>query len=482
MPLRRFSRKGKKLTPRLRGLHLAAPALLGACGLISFEKLRVATFPGERNQLIAATDAVQVQFSIPPDKAAAERLLKILSDKGTQSGDLAWTGGRLIFTPAPPLQPNVRYLLSFSGELPMADGRSFTVDVEVPFFVGSASPPPRLTGWQPADGASCGVHTPLQLVFSDPIDADSFQQGFTLNPGADFQISWSADGTAAAVAPRRQWTNLALYTWEVGEEIRSASGAPLATPRSGSFRVQEDSTAPELLSTQPAVFQENRFLPLEGTLDELRARDCILIRFSEAVRLETLQTAFRLEPSIRGHFVQAGLAEFAFVPEQNYALAVTHHLAVSTDLEDLAGNRMAVEYHEWFVPAIPVLEVRTITPFGGPPVTAFNCPDPVPVSLAPGGELKLTIEFSVGFAGASLAEAPLRLTCRNYFPESYLQPELRQATWPNPSTLEVIFTGLAEAAPPARRYYLLRLPGGESGIGNEEGSYLKEAVWVLFVQ
>jgi hypothetical protein len=470
------------LTRKPRLLLLAWPALLGACGLFSFEQLRVTTFPGERNQIISPADTIFLDFSIPPDRAGAESLLKITSGKGTQGGDLAWVGNRLTFTPVPPLPLSVRHVLSFSGELDMADGRTFTVAIEVPFFVGSAGQPPSLTDHQPADGATAGVSTPLALTFSEAMDADSFKEGFALNPATDFQIAWSGDRNVATISPRDWWTSLALYTWEVSDTVRSASGVRLGLAHSGSFRVQEDGTPPAVTGTQPALFQNGAFSFPGGTLNDLSARDCIYIRFSEAVSLDTLQDAFSLDYSIRGHFLQAGPSEFAFVPEENYQMGTTHHLTISTDLEDLAGNPMAADYHEWFLPAIPVLEVQSITPFGQAAITAFNSPDPVAVTVAPGGELRFTIVFSADFDPDSMASMPFLITCENYFPESFVQPELRQAAWPNPNTLEVIFTGLAEAAPPAHCYYRLTLPGGLSGIGNAGGSYLEEDVWVFFVE
>jgi hypothetical protein len=109
------------LTRKTRCLLLAWPVLLCACGLISFEQLRVTSFPSERNQVISPTDTIFLDFSIPPDRAGAERLLKITSDRGTQNGDLIWDGNRLTFTPVPPLPLNTRHVLSLSGGLDMAE-------------------------------------------------------------------------------------------------------------------------------------------------------------------------------------------------------------------------------------------------------------------------------------------------------------------------------------------------------------------------
>jgi hypothetical protein len=470
------------LTRKCRWLLLAWPALLGACGLISFEQLRVSAFPGERNQVISPADTIRLDFSITPDRPGAEKLLDISSDRGKQEGDLSWDGNRLTFTPVPPLPLNTRLLLSFSGELATADGRSFTVAILVPFYVGSASPPPRLVDHQPADGAAAGVSTPLQLSFSEPMEEDSFKQGFTLNPATDYIVTWSADRQTATVSPRERWNSLALYSWDIGDTVRALSGARLGLPHAGSFLVQEDDAAPAVLGTEPALFQAGGFIFPGGTLSSLRAGDCIYMRFSEAVKLATLQDAFSLAPATRGHILQASPDGFAFVPEENYRAGQTYYLTISSDLEDLAGNRMPADYSQWFQPAIPLLTVSSITPFGQAAITTFNSPDPVAVSVAPGDELKFTIRFSESFDPGSMAAVPFLITCENYFPASLSHPVLRQAAWPNTTTLEVVFAGLATVVAPAQSYYRLTLPGGANGIGNADGSYLEDSVWVFFVE
>jgi hypothetical protein len=467
---------------RCSWLLLAWPALLGACRLISLEQLRVSSFPSERNQVISPADLIRLEFSIAPDRPSAEKLLKVSSYKGELGGDLSWQGSRLIFAPAPALPLNTRLLLSFSGNLAAADGRSFTVAVEVPFYVGSASPPPRLEDHQPPDGATAGVLTPLVLTFSEAMDADSFAQGFSLDPDTDFRVSWSADSRTITVSPRERWASLTLYSWQLGDTVRASAGAELGLPHSGSFLVQEDSEAPEVLGAEPAIFQNGTFSFPGGTLNELQARDCIYLRFSEAVSLSSLQEAFSLDPSIRGHFIQADPEEFAFEPEECYQVGKTHQLRISSELEDLAGNRMAADYRQWFLPDIPVLAVLSITPFGQTAITSFNSPDPVSVTLAPGQELRLSIEFSEAFDPDSMATVPFLVSCENFFPASLLQPALRQAAWPNSTTLELVFAGLATATAPAQCYYRLTLPGGSSGIGNASGSYLEDSVWVLFVE
>ncbi len=460
----------------------ACLALLGACGLFSFEQLRISSFPSERNQVISPTDLIRLDFSIPPDRPSAEKLLKVSSHKGELGGDLSWEGNRLTFDPVPDLPLNTRLLFSFSGNLTTADGRSFAVSVEVPFFVGSASPPPSLEDHQPPDGATAGVFTTLELTFSEAMNADSFAQGFSLDPDTDFRIDWSADCRTATISPRERWASLTLYSWKVGETVQSSTGAQLGLPHSGSFRVQEDSQAPEMLGAEPALFQDGAFSFPGGSLNELRALDCIYLRFSEPVSPSSLQEAFSLDPSIRGHFVQAEPDEFAFVPEECYQMGKNHQLRISSELEDLAGNRMASDYLQWFVPNIPVLEVLSITPFGQTAITSFNSPDPVAVTLAPGEELRLRIEFSEAFDPDSMSSVPFLVSCENFFPASLLQPALRQAAWPNSSILELVFVGLATATAPAQCYYRLTLPGGSGGIGNASGSYLEDSVWVLFVE
>jgi hypothetical protein len=467
---------------------ITAAFLLVSCGFVSFEGIAVTSYPGFKDQVIAAGEAITVDFSIPPDRLSAERLLRVTTPEGAASGDFTWSGNRVSFTPRPGLPLGRRILLSFSGTLEAADGRTFSVNVQVPFFVGTAALPPRLTDHSPADAAIVGTNEPIVLTFSERIDANSFALNFSLSPSLEYDLQWNAGGTIVTVSPRVQWSALVLYTWEVGAETKSAAGVLIDDSNEGTFLVQQDGTAPSITRTQPATFQNGAFTPVDSPLSAaLQKRDCILLTFSEDVPLDSLSAAFSLNPSVQGYFARISAGLFAYVPQSDYVMNRTYCLRISTDLEDLSGNRIAAEYAEWFVPGIPVQAVTQIIASGVPPVTilAFNSPTAVDVILddIPGDEeLPFTIDFQEPFADNECkARVPGAIRCEKFFPNTGSDPSLMSVSWTGDYRLTVTFSGLVKSTLPILNYYKLIIPGGASGIPNGSGSFLEEDVWVLII-
>ena len=315
--------------------------LISSCSLISLDQLNVTSYPAGRNQVIGRDERITLAFSIPPDRVDAEALARILTPGGPAQVDHIWEGDLLVLVPAPALPMGERLVLSLSGDLAMEDGREFSVSVEVPFFVGTSGPRPRLLACQPADGAAAGTRTALVLSFNRPMDGSSFADGFTLNPDTDVDTEWSPDYSTVTMTPSRQWENLTLYTWQVDASVTDRTGVGLGVPSSGCFFTQIDAVPPSVLSLRPAAANpDGTFTVVEQPLDgNIRVRDCILLSFSEDVTMESLQRAFRLDPSVGGSFTREQAGDFYFVPARPWAMATRYHLVVSTDVQDLSGQR-----------------------------------------------------------------------------------------------------------------------------------------------
>lgn len=465
------------------GALAALLAILGAsCSLVSVEQLVVASHPSGRNMVLARGERITLSFSIPPDRARAEELARILAPDGPAGVDFHWEGTTLELLPVAELPAGERLVLSLRGELAAADGRVFTVAVQVPFFVVCAGPRPCPATSTPADGACAGVHTPLVLAFTRAMDRESFVDGFAVSPSTDFDVSWSADGCTATVAPRAQWDNLALYTWEVPGSVTDSTGVGLGVDWAGCFRTQEDAAPPVLLSLRPAAANpDGTFAVVDAVLDgNLRARDCILLSFSEDVTRESLERAFRVDPSVGGCFRRESAGEFFYVPSEPWVMARQHHLVVSVDVEDLSGNRMAAESSTWFTPDIPVQSVLSVTANGGPPLEV-NGITPADVVLAVGGEIVFVVEFSQPFDASTAAAVPFAARCQAVFPLSVPDPALKSAAWGSATSLTIAFSGFSAGVAPALHYYRLLFPGGPAGIPNGDGSYLEEDAWVALV-
>lgn len=467
---------------RLTAASCALAAVLASCGIIALEQLRIASFPSERNQIIGRDERITLAFSVSPDRHEAEGLAKISTPSGIHGLDFAWEGDVLTVLPVPPLPVGERLVLSLSGSLSAVDGREFSVALEIPFFVDTDAPQPRLESHSPEDGEVVGTGTALVLTFSQDMDPDSFAEGFVLRPSTGHDVTWSPDGKTAAVTPKERWNTLTLYAWEVPGTVKDARGVRLGVSCPGCFLVQADTQPPRVLSLRPAIPNgDGTFTVVEQALDgNLGARDAIALSFSEEVSSEALRRAFRLEPSIRGHLVRDRAGEHLFVPEEPYRMATVHHLVVSTDLEDLAGNRMAEETSCWFTPDIPPQAVLSVSANGGPALTLGSAV-PVDVALTVEKEIVFAATFAQPFGEPGKAETPFRIRCEAVFPSSILDPALKSATWTSDTSLAVAFAGFSPSAVDELHYYRLSFPGGTTGIRGGEGSYLEEDAWVAFV-
>lgn len=463
------------------GLPLAA-TLLWSCSLLSVEQIAVTSFPCGRNQIISREDRITLAFSITPDRVAAERLARVTSPDGPCSLDYRWDAGVLQLVPVPALPAGERIVLSMSGSLPAADGRQFTVALEVPFFVETDEPPPRLASFSPADGAPADHGATLQFEFTRPMDTESFAAGFLLSPAAAHEVSWSADRRTVTVAPKDRWENLTLYSWEIAGTVRDEQGVRLAVSSSGCFSTQVDAAPPSIVSVHPATANgDGTFtvfdVPLNGNLG---ARDCVCLSFSEDLAVESLRSAFRLDPPVSGRLVRESAGTCFFMPEEPYLMGADHHLTISTDLEDLAGNRMAREHSEWFVPDIPVQQVLSVEANGGPAVTV-NAPTPIDVTLTVEAEVAFVVTLAQPCEGQCRAEIPFAVGCEAVFPSSILSPTLRSAAWTTGLSLTLIYTGFSPSAGSELHHYRLSFPRGQDGIANGDGSFLEEDAWLVLV-
>lgn len=283
---------------------LALVIVVGGCSVISFERLTVSVWPSDRNAILSAGASPWVEFPEAPDRASAQRLFTLSSEGGAAPGDFRWEGRRMYFDPAPPLQPGVRYVLQFRGRVTLESGQSFDTDEEVPFYIGHAGTGPVLVSVDPVDGAIIDIGRPLVLSFSASIDGDSFAREFDLQPAGETETTWEASGRVVRITPRDAWTNLTTYTWKVGKSVSAPDGTPLGIDYSGMFRVQQDSTAPTVVSVVPAL--RATLAPTGNDLDHTGADDALLISFSEDVRPDSLAAAFTLTPSTKGTLVRTG--------------------------------------------------------------------------------------------------------------------------------------------------------------------------------
>ncbi|MEW5814661.1 MAG: Ig-like domain-containing protein [Spirochaetota bacterium] len=453
------------------------PLLLSTgCSFISLSKLSVSTFPAERNQVIDPASDLWIDFSVPVNTEKTAELIKVLREGSAQTGDIRWEEGRLLFKPAPPLLLGVRHLFACKGTVEALDGRHFDLTIEIPFYPGSMNPAPRLINFSPSADIA-GIKTPLVLEFSTAMNRESFKNGFSLNPAAEHEEAWDLSSKLVTINPKKQWNNLAVYTWQLNEKLKSAEGLTLPELYSGSFVVQEDSSAPDVFDIGPGDPVIVSRLP--GDLNKLRYRDIILMVFTEDVTIESLSSEFNLNPTVGGSLQRLDIAQFAFLPEQGYTMDTLYHLTIGKGVQDLSGNSMLFDYDTWFKPDIPLQKVTLIRNNPGPDfLPPYNSETAVSVDFSgPDNTHTFTIQFSRPFSDAFRAKTVPLITCQPFFPPGLLTVNLENAGWnPGGNEISLTWSGFTKSTVQQTNYYKLFIKGGADGVINSDGSFLKEDV------
>jgi hypothetical protein len=468
--------------------------VLASCALIDLSGFPVSTYPSGADGVLESAEAVWVQFPEPVDHAVVEPLLTVTAAGQVLPGDLAWDSNRLIYTPVKPFEIGVRHILRLQGSVTTIAGRTFNETVLVPFYVGTDAPAPIISSVAPAEGAVVDILAPLTLGFSAPMDTALFGDSFSVSPATDFRVSWNAGRTAATISPVVRWEAEELYTWTVALGCKSETGIAVAHAWSGTFLVQADATYPAVLPPGRAVVSGALITPLPGGLSELLRGDSMVLRFSEDVDLATLETAFSLSPAVAGTLRRVSPGTFVFVPAEDWTMGQEYVLAISTDLEDLAGNPLRSPFRQVFTPAIPAQAVTEIDLAGtlsdAPVYHGAQLNNSIPwmlnwVAGAPPDDalvLTATLHFSQPYDVASPPIVVSAVRFAGWYPDSVISPQVTQVSWIGPQTVSISYIGFARSAntPSLHRlYYRLTIAPGVEMTGNQDGSYLKDQVTLL---
>jgi hypothetical protein len=467
--------------PKARSLvFLAIASALCSCSLVSLETLALSTEPSADGAIVSPEGPIKVSFSIEPVHEKAESAFKLSSAAGASSGDFTWSGSEMSFYPIPPLKKGYRWTLSIAGNLKVLDGRSFDVDKAVSFYAGSSSPLLTLDSSKPALGATVSTSEKIVLGFSRKVDQTIFKRNFTLSPSTDYDESWSTDGKTVTLSPRSRWATLSTYTWQVKIDLADGDGVGMARAYDGDFVVQEESTAPSIASTRPALYASGMLSPLAADLDQLGYRDAIYITFNEEVTLESVSSAAKITPTLKGRVLQDSPSSFAFIPEDGFAPRQRYKLSILASVVDLAGNAMSQDYVEWFTPKVADMKILRAFVNGGAAVAGFG--DAYSYGLAPSisdGSASVALEFNVPIASAAERDRIVSLiSCASLFPSS-LSPALKSVQWASQSRLELTYAGFSTSTASKTYYYKLLVPGGTSGISDGAGGSMEKDVWLV---
>lgn len=178
------------------------------------------------------------------------------------------------------------------------------------------------------------VHRSITFDFSKPMDEASVAAALTVDPYAQLDLSWSADGRHLTVSPQGSWAPSQIYALRVGTTARDRTGRSIATPVGATF----------LTRGRPSVT-----LALTKVTDGSGLLDTgVDIVFSEAVNQDTVRQAFTVSPAVDGRIVSVSdvpnqpptFHHFRWIPAEPLTQGTDYTFSLNNSVADADGVTM----------------------------------------------------------------------------------------------------------------------------------------------
>ena len=145
-----------------------------------------------------------------------------------------------------------------------------------------------------------GLHAPVMLTFSTPMDEASVRSALTVAPAVPVAATFDATGTEVTIAPADRWAAETYYTVSVGQAARDRSGRELSAPVHTAFL-----TRPSASARLFATGEEGGAVPLDSRFVATVEGDVPAATLAAAVQVSppvsgTVSVAGPEEPSARG--------------------------------------------------------------------------------------------------------------------------------------------------------------------------------------
>lgn len=460
---------------------------LTSCNIIDLSSnMEFKTNPAQREQVISSSEQIFIEFDFTPDKISAESFLRITDYSGNVGGSLSWEKNRLVFTPENKMIYGRRYFFDFSGNVIRSSGSKANINILIPFwFETSTADIPSVRKIVPPGGSLISTADKPVILFTKEIDIISFKKGFNISPAVKFDTEWNSQKNEVIIIPEEKWENLTAYNFNITDEVKDINGIPLAEELCFTLYCDEDHEIPRILSTDSALRDYAAEFPsIDNDLNSIKFQDALKIVFSKPMDREKTENAFSITPYIPGRTLWTGSSALVFLPEKGWKQGTEYLLFISKGASSDVNINIRESYEEIFRPDIDELELIEIGGKSGDnfPLTSFSEASCISIE-ADGVSAPFSYLFTFNFSNPFYTDK-IRLAAQKNFSVSCVYPPSGAAPWAvkyswlSDRRLMINYRGFIpyNTADDIYYYYLLTIKGGESGIMNNEGSFLKNDI------
>ncbi|MDX1520422.1 MAG: Ig-like domain-containing protein, partial [Anaerolineae bacterium] len=219
--------------------------------------------------------------------------------------------------------------------------------------------PPLVLHSRPEQGEEQPVDAPLELTFDQPMDRDSVEKAFAIEPGAsvDGEFEWLDDQTVRFSLPDGFERNQ-RYRVRVVETAQSETGLTMLRPF-------------ELRFSSAGYLEVTNVQPADGAT-EIMADTVVTVLFNRpVVPLNAIEDADSLPdpltfvPPVKGQGEWLNTSIYQFTPDDGFLPATDYTARVSQGLADALGSTALEDDFEWGFSTVSPAAIASLPGDGG---------------------------------------------------------------------------------------------------------------------
>ncbi len=232
--------------------------------------------------------------------------------------------------------------------------------------------PPQVVYSSPAPGEETLLNGAVTVRFDQPMDQDSVEAAFNIEPAASGSFSWPRPDTLI-FTPSANLERQQQYRVRIGENAKSANGMALQS-------------AADLQLQTVGYLEVSQVIPEDG-MTGVQTDGAITVLFNRPVvplvssgQQADLPQPLTIEPAVEGKGEWISTSIYRFVPDTSFAGATTYTARIAAGLEDITEGVLADTYEWQFTtlrPSVVSIEpengARLVSP-EGPVTITFNMP------------------------------------------------------------------------------------------------------------
>jgi hypothetical protein len=292
------------------------------------------------NNVLVRTN-ITVTFNEPMNTGSFENGIVLAPEV---NGSYRWEGNTLILTPDEDMKYSTEYFVTVGIGLSDVAGNPIENLFFFTFITEPDTYPPSVISHSPS-GDEVDINLNLTVTFSEAMNHSSVENAFSISPSVLGSFSWN--GTTLIFSPS-EFINNTVYTATIGIQAKDVTGNFLSEPYQFSFTTKVDPYGPYIIEVAP----HGDNVPIDSE---------IIMRFNEAIDINSLNRAFVVEPNIPGSFTIEVNNIVVFTPNVKLTRGTTYNVTITIEAEDLAGNRMPHNYSWEFT--TEEAEVSSASPF-----------------------------------------------------------------------------------------------------------------------